>query len=201
MSVEIVDNIFRKIDKPELVNVEYQKTIRAREIALKSGLFYVPEVLHFEASKGVLDFELISDLETLNDLVETGDSVVSTCIGQVGKAMQLVHSTLKLPETIEIDLNKRWKISQGSVVNFHGDLTLNNICYSKSKASMVLIDWSAAPLIGSRATRGSYHFDLLWLIAYFFYAIPIRCKKEVNPQKLANLLLEGYFDNKNSTRI
>ena len=65
------DTVIKSGD-PNLLRVEVEKTLRAREIAEDSGIFRVPRVVDFDAAEGKIVFERINRLLSIRTLLANG---------------------------------------------------------------------------------------------------------------------------------
>lgn len=190
--MEFISNIARKTGKPSLLAVEAEKTRCAAEIGKESGLFYVPEIINFDSKKGILDSERLYDIVTLQELIINRDSCIFEIMEKAGRALAVIHEQLVLPDEMKIDLPKTWHDRTAENVFIHGDLTLRNLCFCKSNGALVILDWSAAPLVGRHATFGPREFDITWLVSYLFYAIPKKLFFVYKPSDTADAFLKGY---------
>ncbi|MFH1975763.1 MAG: aminoglycoside phosphotransferase family protein [Pseudomonadota bacterium] len=194
MAMEFKSNIARKSAPPSLLAVEVEKTKRASEIGKKSGLFYVPEIVNFDSEKGILDFERLDDIVTLADLIINGDSRIFEILKKAGRALAVIHDQLVLPDELKINLPKKWQEDSTENVFIHGDLSLRNLCFRKSIGVLVILDWSAAPLVGRCATVGPRLFDIMSLVSYLFYSVPKRKFFGYQSSRMANVFLKGYME-------
>ena len=75
-------------------------------------------------------------------------------------------------------------------VCLHGDFTADNVCIREPDVTLVIVDWSTAPVLDSLATYGSFYFDVLWFLHFLFQSTPPGMFKV--REKLADAFLCGY---------
>jgi len=166
--MEFDGDIARKTGSPSLLAVEAIKTQRAGEIGRSSGLFYVPKVISFDAGAGVLEFERLRGLVTLFDLAVKKDPRLFELLEKTGRALAAIHRQLVLPDEMKHELPPEWMGSPDENVFIHGDFAGINICFHEPSEQLVILDWSAAPIIGRTPTFGSRFFDILWFASSIF---------------------------------
>ena len=190
--MQLIGDIVRKTGEPSLLAVEAAKASRAFEIGRNSGLFSVPKVIHFDDEAGALEFERLSDLVTLLDLAVREDSRLPELLKQTGQALATVHKKLILPEDMKHELPLGWMAPSGENVFIHGDFASINVCFHEPSYELVLLDWSAAPLVGRTPTFGSRYFDILLFISSLFHGAPWRRAFNWNAKEMADIFLRGY---------
>jgi len=188
------DNIARKTGEPSLLAVEAAKTRLAAKIAKDSCLFNVTKVLDFDQKKAVLDFELLKNIIHLDNVAKRNDSRIYEFCHMVGRALAVVHDRLVLPDEMKHNLPCEWMGSPKENVFIHGDLVGCNICIDDSSGQVVIVDWSAAPLLGRTATYGSMYYDIIWFIIHTFYNAPKRCLFNWDAPGMINAFLAGYAE-------
>jgi len=196
--MEFTSTIAKKSGQPFLLAVEAEKTRRARVIGKKTGLFYVPEVIKFDSEKGILCFERLDDMFTLLELIANNDSRIFEILERAGRSLAVIHEQLVLPDELKENLPEIWREDSSENVFIHGDLTLGNLCIRKSSGELVILDWSAAPLVGRRATFGPRLFDIMWLVSYLFYKVPEKKIFVFNSNRMADAFLRGYMEGKSN---
>mgnify|MGYP001146765002 CR=1 FL=1 len=190
--MDFVGNIARKKGESSLLAIEAVKTQKAREIGEASGLFRVPKVLDFDEQKGVLDFERIDGLATLLQLAVEKDPRLCDLMERAGRALAVVHRQLLLPDDMKHQLPPQWMARPDDNVFIHGDFGGQNVCYCKGSDQLVVLDWSAAPLIGRVPTYGSRYFDILWFVSFMFRGCPNRSVLAWDVEKLMAPFVTGY---------
>ncbi len=190
--MELIGDIIRKTGEPDVLVVEAAKASRAFEIGRDSGLFYVPKVLNFDADAGVLDFEKISDLATLLDLAIRKDQRLFGLLRKTGQVLAIIHRQLTLPGEMRHELMPEWMDPSGENVFIHGDFATINVCFHEPSDSLVILDWSAAPLIGRIPTFGSRYFDILWFTNCMFGGVPYKRIFSWDAEGMADAFLKGY---------
>jgi hypothetical protein len=190
--MEFIGDIARKTGDPLLLAVEALKSEKAAQIGRDSGLFYVPTIVRFDEKNGQLDFERLHSLVTLAQLAIDGDSRLFSLLGQTGQALATIHKRLVLPEQFRVDLPVEWMDAEQDNVFIHGDLATINVCYHGPTGNLVMLDWSAAPLLGRRATYGSRYFDVLWFASCLFHSAPYDRLFSWKAESMADAFLRGY---------
>jgi tRNA A-37 threonylcarbamoyl transferase component Bud32 len=195
--IEFSGNVVRKVGDASLLAVEATKTVRAGEIGRESGLFYVPQVLDFDRNKGVLELERLKGLVTLLRLAINKDTRLLELANRAGWALAVVHEQLVLPNKIKYHLPPGWMApdSNGGPdrnVFIHGDFASVNVCLHEASGRLVILDWSAAPIIGRTPTFGSQYFDILWFVACIFRGAPSTRFISWNAEMVADVFLRGY---------
>jgi tRNA A-37 threonylcarbamoyl transferase component Bud32 len=190
--MEFIGGIARKTGSPALLAVEALKTRKAAEIGKNTGLFYVPKVVNFDSEAGVLEFEWLKDTVTLLKLAVGRNELLSGLLEQAGQALAVVHEQLILPNSMRHELPPEWMGSSDDNVFIHGDFTLCNVCFHEQSEQLVILDWSAAPLLGRTPVFGSKYFDILWFVGHAFSAAPNRGLFSWNPERIADAFIKGY---------
>ncbi|OHB60963.1 MAG: hypothetical protein A2167_06080 [Planctomycetes bacterium RBG_13_46_10] len=196
-SIEFAGEIVRKVGDPSLLAVEATKTVRAGEIGRESGLFYVPKVLDFDRNKGVLELERLNGLETLLELAINKDARILELMNRAGRALAVIHEQLVLPDKIKYQLQPDWMAPDSSSgadknVFIHGDFASVNVCLHEASGRLVILDWSAAPIVGRNPTFGSRYFDILWFVACVFRGAPGMRFLNWDAEGMADVFLRGY---------
>lgn len=190
--MQIIGDIIRKTGKPAILAVEAEKATRALEIGLDSGLFSVPKVIQFDAEAGVLEFERLSDLVTLLEMAVRKDQRLPGLLKKAGQALAVVHERLVLPDEMKHELPPEWMAPSGENVFIHGDFACINVCFHEPSDELVLLDWSAAPLVERTPTFGSRYFDLLLFVSSLFHGALWREALSWNAKEMADAFLKGY---------
>jgi len=182
-----------------LLAIEATKTKLAGEIGKDSGLFYVPQVLNFDQDRGLLDLERLSGLVTLLQLAIDKDARLLELSEKAGQSLAVIHEQLILPDEMKHELPPEWMApdSNGSSdqnVFIHGDFGCGNVCFHEPSGQLVILDWSAAPLLGRRPTFGSRYFDILWFMASMFCAAPARKVLSWNAERIVNAFIRRYAE-------
>lgn len=176
---------------PELLA---EKTRRARDVAVASGLFDVPRVLEVDIDRGTVAFERVRDIVTLGRTPGLGGRDTADACRALGRALAAIHNELHLPAAMMRPLPPPWPAIHKSVC-LHGDLTAANVCWNPQTRRVVIVDWATAPLIGETFTVGPPFFDVAWFVAQLFYGIPLRRQSFSRPGTVASEFLNEYFAN------
>ncbi len=190
--MEFIGDIARKTGESSLLAVEAAKASRASEIGRDSGLFSVPKVVNFDAEAGVLEFERLSGLATLLDLAVRKDRRLPELLRKAGQALAVVHAELTLSEEMKHELPSEWMDSSDQNVFIHGDFACINVCFHEPSAELVILDWSAAPMVGRTPTFGSRYFDILLFVSSLFHGAPYRSVLNWDAKEMAGTFLRGY---------
>ncbi len=192
MLTEYIGNIARKKGVGPLLAIEAAKTKLAHKIGQASGLFYVPKVLNLDEERGVLDFERLRGLSTLYQLAIDKDARSLELYEKAGQALAVVHERLVLPDEMKYELPSEWMNSSDENVFIHGDFACVNVCLHEPSGQLVILDWSAAPLIGRTPTFGSPYFDVLWFASCVFRGAPSKKVFSWNAEEMTDAFLRGY---------
>jgi tRNA A-37 threonylcarbamoyl transferase component Bud32 len=188
----LVGDIVQKTGEASLLAVEAAKAARAFEIGKNSGLFRVPRVVGFDAEAGLLEFERLDGLVTLLDLAIRKDPRLFDLLKKAGRSLAVIHKQLILPDEMKHELPQEWTDSEDQNVFIHGDFATVNVCFHEQSNSLVIVDWSAAPLIGRTPTFGSRYFDILWFVNCLFCGVPNKKILNWDAEAMAEAFLEGY---------
>ncbi len=172
--------------------VEAAKASRGLEIGKDSGLFRVPKVVNFDAEAGLLDFERFDGLVTLVYLAFLRDRRLAGLLEKAGRALAVIHEKLTLPETMKCELPPQWSGPSEQNVFIHGDFACINVCYHEASDELVIVDWSAAPLVGRTPTFGSRYFDILMFVSSLFHGAPCRRVLTWDAPSMSRAFLRGY---------
>jgi tRNA A-37 threonylcarbamoyl transferase component Bud32 len=190
--MEFDGDIARKTGSPSLLAVEAIKTQRAGEIGRSSGLFYVPKVISFDAGAGVLEFERLRGLVTLFDLAVKKDPRLFELLEKTGRALAAIHRQLVLPDEMKHELPPEWMGPADENVFIHGDLASINVCFHEPSRGLVILDWSAAPIMGRTPTFGSRFFDILWFACCIFRDVPAKRLLSWDAETMTDTFIRGY---------
>lgn len=182
----------RKTDDVDKIAVEAEKTLLAGAIGRETGLFYVPEVLHFNEERGVLETEWIDGLQGLHSVAVQHAALMGELCCRAGAALGAVHKDLRLPEEMKVRLPGRLRSVPDADVFLHGDFNGSNVCYDQNRDRLVILDWSSAPLFGGKATFGPAYFDIVWFGHYFFSTRPGPRIGPWDPRAWFRSLIKGY---------
>ena len=188
----LVSDTVQKTGELHLLAVEAEKAKRAFEIGKNCGLFNVPKVAGFDTDAGLLKFERLEGLVTLLDLAIKRDPRLLDLLKKTGRSLAVIHEQLILPDEMKHELPPEWMDTAGQNVFIHGDFAPINVCFHKKSDSLVIIDWSAAPLIGRTPTFGSRYFDILWFVNCLFCGVPNKKIFNWDAEAMAETFLEGY---------
>jgi hypothetical protein len=173
-----------------------EKTRRARAIGVGSGVFYVPEVLAVDVARGRLESERINRLMPLGHMPGVSRGAAAVVFGNLGRALALVHSGLRLPDSMMRPVGEPWSGLENWTC-LHGDLTLANACWDRAAKRLVIVDWMSARALGEGVTYGPRMLDVAWFCAHVFYGRPLRRQPFGYPERLATAFLVEYCRSSN----
>ncbi len=190
--MEFDGEVARKRGPAERLAIEAAKMRAAAELGARSGAFFVPAVLRFDAGAGVLETERVPGFVRLIDLVTRRDPGLLSSFARVGRALAVVHAELRLRDAPNIPLPAPLAGEPDDVCVLHGDLNGSNVGYDPTQDRVVIIDWSAAHALEGEATVGSRYFDLLWFAVFFFRFRPASAWLGWSPEAWVGAFLSGY---------
>lgn len=190
--MEFVGDIARKTGQASLLAVEAAKASRALDIGKASGLFGVPEVVNFDTEAGVLEFERVRGLSTLLGLAIRKDDRLNELLDRAGQSLAVIHKKLTLPEEMKHELPPEWMGSPNENVFIHGDFACINVCFHEPSSELMILDFSAAPMVGRTPTFGSRYFDIILFISSLFQGAPCGRIFDWNAAGMADKFLKGY---------
>lgn len=190
--MELLDNVARKSGPRHLLEMEHVKSSIARAIGEDTGMFYVPEVVNRDSQCGVIDFERIVHLRTIQDLAIRHDDRLLKIIERAGRSLALVHQRMTLRDDMQVMLPKQWSDRPDDNVFIHGDYTCANVCFDEESERLVIVDWSTASYLNSTGTFGSKYFDIMWFAASVYHSMPLKCVAWWNSQAIVEVFLAGY---------
>ena len=191
--LRFVGNVVRKTGDPAFLEIEHEKMERARTLGEQTGLFVVAKVVGFDAPGGVLDIERLAGLKNLEVLLQGEDGRMCDLLGATGRALAAVHAGLRLPADMEKSLPGKWVAGDEARGFLHGDFTLANVCVEETTDRVVIVDWSAAPILGEAVTVGPVYFDVLWFLYYLFQSMPLKMMCFFRGNELARAFVDGYL--------
>jgi hypothetical protein len=190
-TVELVGSVARKRGVAAHLAVEADVTARAAALGTRSGLFFVPPVIWFDAATGVLETERVEGFRSLMELAVLRDPVVGALCSRLGRAMALVHRELGVDRTVQVSAPVL-RSEGGGVGAIHGDLTASNVGYDRDHDRLVILDWSAAPALAEPVTVGTPYFDMLWFSSFWFRTRPLSALAGWTPEVWSREFLDGY---------
>jgi len=199
--MEFVGSIARKTGEPSVLAVEAAKTKLAHKIGKESGLFYVPKVVRFDSKAGVLEFERMEGLVTLQQLIIDRDPRSRELSQKAGRALAVIHEKLVLPDEMKYELPPEWMGTDDDNVFIHGDFNCINVGFHETTERLVILDWSTAPLMGRTPTFGSRYFDVLWFASYMFRVVSNIRLLNWDPERTAKAFLEAYAEGTSKMNI
>ncbi|MBN1391372.1 MAG: hypothetical protein JW947_01060 [Sedimentisphaerales bacterium] len=190
---EIIRNtasVLKKAD-PKYAKTEITVTQAAHNIAITSGLFYVPAVLGYDLKTGTIELERVDGLVTLRDKFASCFDGMDV-LRRVGTALAYLHKNLQLPTALKRPVKLGWKCNPGDIVCLHGDFNINNVCCQQVHNRIVLLDWASAGVIGRGKTVGSRYFDLGNFLRSLLCQQRYLLNAIVNFNRRAEAFLTGY---------
>jgi Phosphotransferase enzyme family len=148
---------------------EVEKTAAAGKIGADTGLFRVPRVLDFDPRRGVAVLERLDGLVPLASVLR-GTDPAAPLLARVAAALAAVHRDLRLRDAPAVPLPGPWA-APGDECWLHGDFGTRNVMLGPA-SELVILDWSASPLIGGRANFGTAYFDVATFAGLLFKQAP-----------------------------
>lgn len=170
---------------------EVAVTEAASNMAIASGLFYVPLVRRQELTTGTIELERITGLVSFRERFAAGTENLDL-LHKVGRALAYTHMHLKLPETLKFRVPLDWECEDKDLVCLHGDFNINNVCYQQEQDRLVVLDWASAGVLSRGKTVGSRYFDLGKFLRSLLCQQRNLLDSIANFNKRASALLEGY---------
>ncbi|MCK5924229.1 MAG: hypothetical protein KAG66_25060, partial [Methylococcales bacterium] len=99
-----------------------------------------------------------------------------------------------LDDSMRVPLPQEWIGDHEGDVFLHGDFTANNVCIDEENMELVIIDWSAAPLVGRMATIGLGLFDVICFTRHLIMGAPWAKTLTWPGTSLCDLFILGYVD-------
>lgn len=182
-----------KTGNPDLMRVEVEKTKRALQISRHSGLFKIPEIIDYDATKGKVVFERIADIHGVRHAVSHGQEY-GKILERIGIALAEIHKKLELPDNMVEYLPDEFSFT-GNEVFLHGDFSVDNICVSDNDHAIIILDWQMTKVHGGNATYGTRYFDIVWFINNLFTKPFHKYLSGPSVKHAAEKFLSGYISN------
>ena len=183
--------IFIKNGLSKKLTFEFEKSKLAANIGANSKLFYVPKIIDFKKNTGTLEFEYIEELKTINECLVKDDTILPIIFDKLGKSLAIVHTQLVLPSGYKNYLPVEWIADEYHNIFVHGDLTIDNVCVDIASQTLVIVDWSTAPILKYNMTYGSRFFDIHWFISSIFLSTTTKYKYDLL-KSLVNIFVDSY---------
>lgn len=187
------DTVLKKVDS-RFAGIEVGVTQAAHELGQVSGLFYVPEIVGYDKTTGVIEFERISRYITLGQLLARTDDNLAV-IQKIGMVLACIHEHLELPADLQFRIGKEWLTCDDDIVPMHGDFNTVNVGCNEQDGKIVIVDWARAPILPSVSTVGPFYWDL----AAFLNSLLAHQANFVKAVRLfqyrRQVFLDGYMDN------
>lgn len=190
--MEFLDGVARKSGPRHVLELEHVKSSIARTIGEDTRMFYVPEVVNRDPQRGIIEFERIVHLRTIQDLATRNDNRLLRIIERAGSSLAIIHDRLALQDDLRVMLPREWCDRPEDNVFIHGDYTCANVCYDEESDRLVIVDWSPAAHLKHTGSFGSKYFDILWFAASVYHSMPLKCVASWNSQAMVKAFLVGY---------
>ena len=165
-TAKINKNTVVKMGDPIRMRVEFEKTMRALEIGKVSGLFLVPRVIDFDASKGILVLERLRNITKIGTVLISGHEG-RLLVDTIAASLAVIHDELHLPDDMHVSLPEELAFPGNDVI-LHGDFSVNNIFSTTERPGIVILDWQMTSMHGGNATYGTRYFDVVWFVNNLF---------------------------------
>lgn len=164
---------------PAVSVIEAEKTRRAAAVASRTGLFDVPEIIGGRPEEGRIVFERIGGVVPLwTWLVGRRHADGCAMAARAGRALAVIHDSLRFPVDLGESLGSPWRVESGCVagvpitqdheVALHGDFNAWNLLVADNGRRLVVTDWAGSDLCSPRVVRGPWVFDVAWLVITLF---------------------------------
>jgi hypothetical protein len=182
----------QKIQNPFDAEIEYAKTAYLYRSVAPYESFRVANPAEFNKTEGRIGFDYINGLVPIKFALCLPDERDRIC-AVAAEALATIHclsdnyvdERVLLPEVIGF--------TNGESCFIHGDFNQQNVCWSPSEETLVILDWSLAPIFRSRATHGTPYFDLGWFIYNIFSQSLFRFPSISEPGICSRVFLLAYF--------
>ena len=94
---------------PRKLAIEVAKARSAREVAVSSGLFRVPEVLRYDAAEPTVHLEWLDGFEPIGRAIAYSSNGL-TLVERIGAILSAIHGQMSLPEEYREPLEDAWRI-------------------------------------------------------------------------------------------
>ena len=183
--------VTKAIDRAALM-AEVRMTQLAYDLARQGKLFRVPRVVDYDLGQQWIKLEYIPDTVPLHFLLRSS-SVPAHLFERAGRIVAQLHGQLK-PDSQHLLPLPSGVDREGPKSFVHGDLNLVNLRYLAATDELVLLDWSASPLIGAAANWGTVYWDLAHFARSTIVSPPIRLTGKRIRWLLADTFLHSYVD-------
>jgi tRNA A-37 threonylcarbamoyl transferase component Bud32 len=197
--LELRDHTVVKHDSSANAAIEFLKTLQARAIADRTGLFRVPAIIAHDTAAGWIEFERISDATSLQRTLATIDKRKAAVImRRVARALAAIHRSQTDPYIARSPANDN-TLADHPAWNFvHGDFCVTNVLYSTAHDELVLIDWSSAPWLEKTYVYGPPHIDLAVMVISLFLRRPFEADRIPAPAVMMREFLRSYCNDAES---
>jgi hypothetical protein len=183
-----------KSGDPGALFVEAMVTRKAYELSCRHKIFRTPKVISFDPARGVLELELIENIEALKSLLP-GNPKLGSLLAMAAESLVLVHEELRLDKEEMIRVPEVLSCAQCGESAIHGDFTLRNVQYDLSNNMLVIIDWSFAPGFQKVANYGPGYLDLASMVNSIFSSPPYSFfSRGSDRAELAQVFINRYFE-------
>jgi hypothetical protein len=142
--------------------VEFAKTVAAKEAAGISRSFDVPSVRSFDLATGTMVLERMPHLVPLYRGMRQHDDP-RRLAARAGVALAAIHQHLDVPDCYRNRLPMAFDNASLPQGWLHGDFNSNNVCLDSESGDIVVLDWAASDVIGGQATYGPQLWDAWWM--------------------------------------
>ncbi len=177
-----------KQSDPSLMQIEYEKHLKAYELGIKSNLFKVPKIYDYDKERGILKMEYFSNIQRFDTISNPSNELVT----KIAQSLSYIHENLLLTNKISSSSINEFGIKYKTFI--HGDFNGHNVCIDRQDGNIIILDWQTAPFHGGQATYESRLFDLIWFATY---NLRVPKKKDLNFFKtigLSKLFIKSYLE-------
>lgn len=179
---------FKKCGQKDSIEVESLKMTLAHEIAERSMLFRVPQVI--STGERCIETSYLPGLVPFRRSLSDRDKRLLIA-NKAGAALAAIHANLKLPDAWKHELPEGLRGECSDSVYIHGDFSGENVCVDQD-GNIVILDWSMTPRFGGKSTYGTRYFDVCWFLCNLFRRPVYEYAFLGSLSSLASAFLQGY---------
>lgn len=191
-SVVVRPDSVTKTQAPVAAAVEFEKSSRAHDLGLATGLFSVPPVIEADLDAGRLVFRAVRGPARLEECLERGRASTAAMAG-IGVALAAIHRGLLLPDALRAAIGGVGDGGGGPQAFLHGDFTAVNFFVEESTAHPTIFDWQTAGWLGGSGTWGPVSVDLAAFVISLFACRLHQRRRLRSAPRLARAFLDAYF--------
>ena len=188
---------------PAVAVIEAEKTRLAGLIAARTELFDVPGIIGGRSDQGRIVFERVHGVVPLwTWLVGCRHADGCAMAERAGRALAVIHGSLKLPPDLGESLRAPWRVESARLagvpitadheVALHGDFNAWNLLVADDGQRLLITDWAGSDLCTPTVVRGPWVFDAAWLVITLFRSRLGWIERIADAESFAGAFLESY---------